>query len=246
MKRAILLACVLAFARSEAQSVAPARAPAKASLEGSVVKEPDGEPLKKAIVELIAENQEEGGNYTATSDADGRFKIVDILPGRYKMFVERTGYIEVDQKRRRSPGVALSFEAGQDLKDQALLMLPAAIITGHVLDEDGDPISNADVVVLRRKYSSGRIKFEPVGTAQTNDLGEYRIGGLVTGKYYLSASPPANFQSLVPPQSSSPSGGSSSADAAYVTTYYPNTAIALRPRPSNCMRATRCLSMFRL
>jgi hypothetical protein len=224
MKLAILLACVLAFVRGEAQSVAPARAPAKASLEGSIVKEPGGEPLKKAIVELIAENQEEGGNYTATSDADGRFKIVDILPGRYKMFVERTGYIEVDQKRRRSSGVALSFEAGQDLKDQALHMLPAAIITGHVLDEDGDPISNADVVVLRRKYSSGRIKFEPAGTAQTNDLGEYRIGGLLTGKYYVSASPPANFQSLVPPQSSSASGGSSSADAAYVTTYYPNTA----------------------
>src|ERR1700675_3500454 len=114
MRLAIVLACVLAFARGEGQSVAPTKTPAKASLEGSVVKEPAGEPLKKAIVELIAENQEEGGNYTATSDADGRFRFVDILPGRYKMFVERTGYIEVDQKRRRSSGVALSFEAGQD------------------------------------------------------------------------------------------------------------------------------------
>src|ERR1700693_441181 len=109
MRQHIIVVCVLALAsRAPSQVATASREPAKASLEGSVVKEPAGEPLKKAIVELIAENQEEGGNYTATSDADGRFKIVDILPGRYKMFVERSGYIEVDQKRRRSSGVALS------------------------------------------------------------------------------------------------------------------------------------------
>jgi protocatechuate 3,4-dioxygenase beta subunit len=225
MRLAILLAYVLVFVSpGEPQSTPVAKGPAKASLEGSVVKEPGGEPLKKAIVELIAENQEEGGNYTATSDPDGHFEIVDILPGRYKLFVERTGYLEVDQKRRRSSGVALSFEAGQELKAQTLHMLPAAIITGRIMDEDGDPMSNADVTVLRRKYASGRVKFEPAGSAQTNDLGEYRIGGLLSGKYYVAASPPANFQSLVPPQSSTVSTGSSPGDAAYVTTYYPNTA----------------------
>ena len=85
-----------------------------------MVKEPVGDPLKKAIIEVIAENQEEGGNYTATSDQDGHFKITDVQPGRYRLFVERTGYIEVDEKRRRSEGMVISLEAGQDLKDQTL------------------------------------------------------------------------------------------------------------------------------
>jgi hypothetical protein len=54
-------------------------------------------------------------------------------------------------------------------------------------------------------------------------LGEFRIGGLLAGKYYISASPSPNFHSLVPTPKSADEAGSPSADAAYVTTYYPNT-----------------------
>src|ERR1700740_2122869 len=174
----IIIVCVVALAVEAAPGASAAKEAAKASLEGSVIKEPAGEPLKKAIVELISENQEEGGNYTATSDQKGHFRIADIQPGRYKLFVERTGYMEVGKKGRRSEGVILSFEAGQTLKDQTLKMLPAAIIMGRVLDEDGDPMANVEITLLRRRASV----FEPNGSAQTNDLGEYRIGGLLAGK----------------------------------------------------------------
>jgi protocatechuate 3,4-dioxygenase beta subunit len=224
MRLAIIVVCVLALAScAVSQDVTASKEPAKASLEGNVVKEPGREPLKKAIVELIAENQEEGGNYTATSDQEGHFKIAGIQPGRYRMFVERPGYLEVDKKRRRSEGIVLSFDAGQGLKDQTLRMLPAAILTGRVLDEDGDPMPDVEVTALRRKFSSGHLKFESRGAMQTNDLGEFRIGGLLAGKYYVSASPSANFQNLVPAQKSVDEPGTPSADSAYVTTYYPNT-----------------------
>ena len=225
MRLGNIVVCVLALAASmAAQGANAAKEPGQASLEGSVVKEPSGEPLKKAIVELIAENQEEGGNYTATSDQDGHFKIAGIQPGRYRMFVERPGHIEVDQKRRRSQGVVLSLSAGQELKDQTLHMLLAAILTGRVLDEDGDPMPDVEVTVLRRKASSGHLKLESRGGTQTNDLGEFRIGGLLAGKYYVSARPAPNFQSLVPAQKSADEAGATSPDTVYVTTYYPNTA----------------------
>jgi Carboxypeptidase regulatory-like domain len=220
MRLAIMVACTLALAVPlAAQDATTSKAPPKTSLAGSVVKEPGGEALKKAIVELIAENQEEGGNYTATSDQEGQFKIEGIQPGRYRMFVERPGYLEVDKKRRRSEGVVLSFAPGQELKDQTLHMTPAAIILGRVLDEDGDPMPNVDVTVLRRRASS----FEPSGSAQTNDLGEFRIGGLLAGKYYVAATPMPNFQSLVPLQRSSDDPAAPPADMAYVTTFYPST-----------------------
>ncbi len=224
MGPAIIVVCLLALAvPAGAQGVPAAKEPPKASLSGSVVKEPGGEPLKKAIIELIGENQEEGGNYTATSDQDGQFKIAEIQPGRYKMFVERSGYIEVDKQRRRSQGISLSFESGDAVKDEVLHMLPAAIITGRVLDDDGDPVPNADVTVWRRKFVSAGPKFETAGDTQTNDLGEYRVGGLMAGKYYLSASAPVNFQSLVPAQTKADEAGAKLPDTAYVTTYYPNT-----------------------
>jgi protocatechuate 3,4-dioxygenase beta subunit len=193
-----------------------------ASLEGRVVKDPGGEPLKKAIVELIGENQEEAGNYTATSDQEGHFKITGIRAGRYHLFVERTGYLEVDEKHRHSAGLALSFDAGQDVKDQLLRMLPAAIITGRVVDEDGDPMPDVMITVLRRKWPGNRMKFEASGSAQTNDLGEFRVGGLFPGKYYVSAMPLPNFQSLLPLPKNTDDRTAPQPDLSYVTTFYPN------------------------
>jgi len=218
-----LVVCVAAFAlRAPAQSPAlPVEKP-KASLEGSVIKEPGGEPLKKAIIELIGENQDESGDYTATSDQDGKFKISGVEPGRYHLFVERSGYLAVDDKRRQSSGIVLSFEAGQEIKDQVLRMESAAIITGRVVDEDGDPMPEVMIAVLRRKRSVGRMKFEPSGSAQTNDVGEFRIGGLFPGKYYVSATPLPNFQSLTPAKNTGDSPAPP-ADLAYVATFYPNT-----------------------
>jgi protocatechuate 3,4-dioxygenase beta subunit len=218
-----LAVCLAAVAfRAAAQSPAASKEPAKASLEGSVVKESAGEPLKKAIIELIGEDQEVSGNYTATSDQEGHFKVTGIQPGRYRLFVERTGYLEVDGKHRRSTGIMLSFESGQELKDQVLRMLPSAIITGRVVDEEGDPMPDVEIAVLRRKRSAGRMRFEPNGSAQTNDLGEFRIGGLFPGKYYVSASPLPSFQSIVPPPKNAEDPSAPPADLSYVPTLYPN------------------------
>src|SRR4029077_18423634 len=72
----------------------------RATLRGVVAKDPGGEPVKKVLMELIAENQNEGGNYTAVTEADGSFRIEGILPGRYRLFAERTGYQGVDSRRR--------------------------------------------------------------------------------------------------------------------------------------------------
>jgi len=62
-----------------------------ASLQGRVVKEPGGEPINKAIIELIQDTAESANNYTAKSDVEGNFEILDIVPGRYHILVERTG-----------------------------------------------------------------------------------------------------------------------------------------------------------
>src|SRR5215468_1015453 len=193
------------------------KAPAKASLQGSVVKEPGGEPLKKAIIEVIAENQEDGGNYTATSDHDGHFKVSDIQPGRYKIFVERTGFLEVDEKRRRTAGRRISLDPGQELKDQTLYMLAAAVVTGRVIDEDGDPMANVEISVLRRRAST----FEPAGSERTNDLGEYRVGGLLPGKYYVVATPMPNFQSVVASPKKGEDPANPSTPPSYAPTFYP-------------------------
>ena len=99
---ALLLSLLLSFGLL-AQDVSKTRA----TIEGVVTKYPDGQPVKKALIELIAENQAEGGDYTALTDIDGKFRIEAILPGRYHLFAERTGLLDAERQRGRIDGLAL-------------------------------------------------------------------------------------------------------------------------------------------
>ena len=78
-----------------------------AILRGIVTKDSDSVPLKKALIELIADSQNDGRNYTALSGADGSFRIEDVVPGRYRLFAERSGYQEIDKHRVRSEGARI-------------------------------------------------------------------------------------------------------------------------------------------
>jgi len=231
MRHVTILSCFLVLAGTVfAQEVLSAKETGKASLEGRVVKEPSGEPVKKAIIELIGQDQQENGNYTATSDQEGHFQIHGIEPGRYQMFAERTGFIEVDQKRRRSRGLYLSFSAGQELKDQTLHMLAAAALTGRVLDEDGDAMSDADVRIYRRRFGPKGLRLEPLGGTRTNDLGEFRIGGLLADKYFVCVFPPVGFQNMFGVQKSGVKDAATT-QGTYVTTFYPNATDRAQAAP---------------
>ena len=129
----------------------PNRPANSASLEGMVVKEPGSQPLKKVLLQLIAEDQTKAGNYTATTDADGHFLIENVQPGRYRLFFERTGFIQINERNRKVETTVLDLRAGQEMKDFLLRMLPMAVITGRVVDEDGDPLPNFGISVGRRK-----------------------------------------------------------------------------------------------
>jgi protocatechuate 3,4-dioxygenase beta subunit len=241
MKVSFLLLCALVvagttFAQGQAGGSAAGRA--TASVRGRVAKDPGGEPVKKALIELIAENQNEGGDYTAVTGGDGSFRVEGVAPGRYRLFVERTGYLEVEKHHARADGRVLTLTAGQELADVLVRLQPAAVVEGRVTDEEGDPLPDAQVAVLRQTFVAGRSHWQQAGSERTNDLGEYRIAGLAAGNYYVSVSPPPDFKSLIAAASNAPAGDAGadahSADphstdvhtggaTAYATTYYPGT-----------------------
>jgi len=220
MKRRLLLAfCVLSLlTRIEVQAVSPRNT---ATLAGTVVKEPGSQPLKKVLLHLIAEDQKQGGNYTADTDSEGRFRIEKIQPGRYRLLLEKTGFHQINLRGHQAEGSILSVQPGQEANDLLFQMLPAAVITGKVVDEDGEPLPGYGVSLLRKRPGKSR-EPEGVGNERTNDLGEYRFGGLFPGQYLVAVIPlpdTRNFEHLA----KEPDGTSTKPDLNYLVTYYPGT-----------------------
>jgi hypothetical protein len=65
--------------------------------------------------------------------------------------------------------------------------MPQGIASGRILDEDGEPFGQVRVMVSEWNYASGSARLQTVGTAETDELGNFRIANLAPGKYYLSA-----------------------------------------------------------
>jgi len=217
----IVLCAATLLAQNPAGSVNGSRA----AVEGIVTKDPDGQPVKKALIELIAENQTEGGDYTAVTGADGGFRIENVVPGRYRLFAERVGLLDISKSHSRTDGRVLTLTPGQELKDIHLRLQAAAVVRGRVTDEDGDPLPDAEVTVLRQTFSAGHTHWEQAGAERTNDLGEFRVANLPAGNVYVSVSPPPDFKSLI--EAAGVSAGeprnSDKAATSYQTTYYPGT-----------------------
>jgi protocatechuate 3,4-dioxygenase beta subunit len=117
--------------------------------------------------------------------------------------------------------------------------MPQSVISGRVIDEDGDPMARVQVEALQYHYMQGKKQLLPSGGASTNDLGEYRIFGLRAGKYFLRATDREmgmgrSFAGARPP---------AAAEEGYAPAYYPGAsdvanAAALTLTPGMEMRST--------
>jgi hypothetical protein len=187
----------------QTQPVAPA-APAAApsptkpedlcGIEGQVTNVATGAPVKKIDlllnrIDLDPRTGAQQTTYSATSDTGGKFAMTDIEPGKYRLTASGNGFVRATYGARgpNRPGTTLSLDAGQRLKDLNFKLTPHGVVTGRIVDEDGDPVARVSVQTQNYRRVEGRKQLTPSGSASTNDLGEYRIFGLGPGRYYLAA-----------------------------------------------------------
>jgi protocatechuate 3,4-dioxygenase beta subunit len=194
----------------------------KCSVEGTVINSVSGEPVKKAAVTLSPMRQGTSP-YTTITDAAGHFLIDEVDAGRFRLTAYRSGYIEPSSPHGNPKySDAFTLEKGQKMKEIALNLVPQGVISGRILDEDGDPLGNVAIQCLSIVYDRGKRRLEGNGSINTNELGEFRLPGLSAGKYIVSATAQSNEMRQRVHERPLHSGRAP-VEEAYVTTYYPST-----------------------
>ncbi len=129
-----------------------AQGPAPVTLvAGQVVADSDGRPLAGVHVSV---RPAEGPSATVLTDPLGRFEVMLASAPSYDYILRKAGYFPLRA-------------AGSPTQDE-LRLEEGAVITGHVVDDGGEPVLQATVTAAERNGSSPQ-------TALTDDRGEYRL-----------------------------------------------------------------------
>jgi hypothetical protein len=165
----------------------PTPVAASGRIAGRVLGADNGRPITRALVRLVA--PELPGGRSALTDNSGMFEFTDLPTGRYTLSASKAGYVGLSfgQRRPLQAGTPLQLADGRELKGIDFRLPRGSAITGHVYDENGDPLPGAAVRAGRYQFGQGMRQLVPAGTAQTDDRGEYRLWGLNPGEYYISA-----------------------------------------------------------
>src|SRR5262249_42950366 len=125
------------------------------------------------------------------TDDRGGFTFTNLPAGEFTISASKPGYLEsiFGQKRAGSgrPGTPVQLAAGQKLDHLSLQIPRGGVITGTILDEQGDPAFGVNVRALRYAMRTGERVLQSAAGAQTDDRGIYRITGLLPGEYVISA-----------------------------------------------------------
>jgi hypothetical protein len=139
-------------------------------IHGRVVRADTGDPLPHARIVIYNDATPLPAIF---SDGQGAFSSAPLPQGRYRLTASKAGYAPTSVARLSPDGV--------DVR-----MPRSGAIAGQVFDRFGEPAAGVPIRLLMR--AADRTKAGPVvKTTSTDDLGEYRFGGLAEGTYVVSA-----------------------------------------------------------
>lgn len=209
----IFLIITIAFCWSVAQNPVT-------SVEGRVADAGTSQAIRGAAITLTPLSGG-GSRQQATSDQEGHFSITGLAPGKYRAFIQARGYIPkvFGSNNQPSSGSAISMEAGQHLTGLSFELKKMGVISGRVVNSEGEPMVRCAVQALQ--VNRRRTQPRGMSNAETDDRGEFRVFDLMPGDYYLIANC-QNYGGLS--MANAPGTSSSGSELAYVPMYYPGVA----------------------
>jgi hypothetical protein len=127
--------------------------------------------------------------FSAVTDADSQYRLTGLPAGAYEVSVNLLGvYVPVSQDGQLSR--AITLDEGEEARSIDFTLARGGVITGRLTDAGGTPIIGA--CVLANTINRDGIRSLEWGSlhnrkGKTDDRGVYRIYGLPTDRYRVSA-----------------------------------------------------------
>ena len=178
MLRRLELAVLLVFAAGPLS--------ASTFVTGTVFQLERGRPSLLAKVTVIARAPDTKEILaTARTDQRGRFELRRDFSGKVSFSARKHGYFVKTAGGRPDSEIVLECHSASDCGSVDFEMGRAAVVTGRVVGEYGDPIESVEIVMKADDGEGTSSRVE--GATQSDDRGLFRISGVSPGQYRLQA-----------------------------------------------------------
>jgi 5-hydroxyisourate hydrolase-like protein (transthyretin family) len=147
-----------------------------------------GEPVAGATMSLYGgPPQDREFIRSVQTDGAGRFALPPMPAGKYSLRAIRRGYLTEEFNEHTPFSSAIVTGEGQDTEHIPFHLDPGAVVRGAVTDDAGEPVENANVLLVRRVNSEGLgERLQTVSSGVTDDTGLFEFWGLYPGTYLLA------------------------------------------------------------
>lgn len=157
------------------------------SLRGAVI-EPDGRPVSS--VRVLAHRRSVNGRWRGETltDAQGRYDFAALPPGRYQVDVLGEGGQPLTTPSGKAASATASVEGGEPSELEFVVTAQDGVITGLVVDRDGEPLTAAFVCARPDDPPPDAIVSRGRCAPRMTDVdGSFEIRGLSAGEFTLEA-----------------------------------------------------------
>ena len=183
--------CIISFARFAQTS----KVEGNGSVEGIVSDVATGDPVRSAKVYLCSapkDGKDIPRCLSTDADSDGKFIFTGRPAGHYTVQGEAPGFLPDSIVFDGSGFGEFDLAAGNG-RTVHLRLWPEGTITGRIVDEEARPMPGISVAAIGERYGLGRRSLQRYqhrggpSDVLTDKDGEFRIGELKPGSYFIEA-----------------------------------------------------------
>jgi protocatechuate 3,4-dioxygenase beta subunit len=154
-------------------------------IAGTAVNAMTGAPLSQARISL-AETKNRARTIFVITSENGHFEFLQLKPGKYSLQGAKRGFLSAAYEQHEQFSTAIVTGAEFSTENLVLRLTPMALISGHVMDEFGDPVRNAQVALYLENHSGGLTRIVRFSNSSTDDRGFFDFNLLRPGNYFIS------------------------------------------------------------